>query len=225
MYEAFKDNNKIVVVVDVLRSTTSICEAFKNGAKSVIPIPTVEEAKEYKEKGYLVACERNGIKSDFADFGNSPHEFVKDNVNGKDVVYSTTNGTYTIKLAAESKQVIISSYMNISAVAKYLIAQQSDVLILCSGWKRRYSLEDSVYAGALAEKLIDAGTFNTICDSTTAALDLWQLAKPDINKYISKAAQRSRLKKWIGDEVVSYCHQADLTDIIPVLENDRVVPL
>ncbi|MBP5590149.1 MAG: 2-phosphosulfolactate phosphatase, partial [Bacteroidales bacterium] len=107
LYEAERFTESIVVVLDILRASSSICMAFENGAKSIIPVATVEEAKEYKRKGYLVAAERDGFVLDFADFGNSPFNFTKERVAGKTIVYSTTNGTGIVKKAKDAYAIVV----------------------------------------------------------------------------------------------------------------------
>ena len=92
----------ITVIVDILRATTSICAAFDHGVRKIIPVAGIREAQEYKKKGYLVACERDGQVLDFADIGNSPSDFLVDDYKGKTIAYSTTNGTKAIKLARDA---------------------------------------------------------------------------------------------------------------------------
>ena len=94
--------NSIVVIIDILRASSAICTAFANGAASIIPVADVGEAREYKSKGYLVAAERDGFVLDFADFGNSPFNFTREKVEGKTIVYSTTNGTGIINQASSA---------------------------------------------------------------------------------------------------------------------------
>ncbi|MDR2956036.1 MAG: 2-phosphosulfolactate phosphatase, partial [Prevotella sp.] len=95
-YYSDKNSEKTVVVVDIFRATTTMCAALKNGTRAIIPVASIEEAKEYKEKGYLVGAERNVKRCDFADFGNSPFDYTPNKVNGKEVVFTTTNGTQAI---------------------------------------------------------------------------------------------------------------------------------
>jgi 2-phosphosulfolactate phosphatase len=216
IFECFSNTESVAVVVDVLRATSAICTAFMNGVDKIIPVGTIDEAREYKNKGYLVAAERDGIVLDFADFGNSPYNFTSEHVSGKTIVYSTTNGTQAIHLASSCHSVVIGAFLNITALTNWLINQNRDVVILCAGWKDRFSLEDTILAGAIAEKLLAHNQYSTICDSTHAALDLWALAKNDIVAYVDKAAQRSRLRKNGLDDVIDYCHTPDLTNIIPI---------
>ncbi len=217
------DGNFIVVIVDILRATTSICTAFKNGVKTMIPVPTLEMAKEYKEKGYVVASEKDGKVLDFADFGNSAFEFSVENVKDKEVAYCTTNGTKAIELAKDADEVVIGSFVNLRALSDWLIEKNKDVVILCAGWKNKFNLEDSVFAGVLVENLIDSGKFSAECDSAQAALDLWKTAETDLLGFIEKAAHRHRLKKLGLDDVLEYSFTLNTSDVVPVLKDGRIV--
>jgi len=211
-----------VAIVDILRATTSICAAFDNQVKEIIPVGTTEEALEYKNKGYLIAAERNGIKLDFADFGNSPDNFTRDHVRGRSIVYSTTNGTQTIKKITNGNPVVIASFINLKAVAKYIVAKNQNLVIVCAGWKNKFNLEDSVYAGALTAELLNMGmTMN--CDSAQAAVDLWTIAKDNPVAYIQKAMHRERLKKLNLDSILEYCFTPDLTDVVPVFDGHKII--
>ncbi len=218
LYDTFKNDEAIVIVVDILRATSAICTAFMNGVKRIIPVATLNEAKEYKSRGYMVAAERDGIVRDFADFGNSPYNFTPENIHDREIVYSTTNGTNTIMMASHSHEVLIGAYLNHQALVQYIIRENRDIIILCAGWKNKFNLEDTLFAGSLAEALLDHEGFDTICDSTYAAIDLWGVAKKDMMGYIEKVAQRHRLKKNKLDDVLEYCHTFDLTQKIPYLE-------
>jgi len=222
MFKYFENPEANVVVVDILRATSAICTAFKNGVSEMIPVPTLDEARKYKQQGYIVAAERDGNVLDFADFGNSPYNFTTERVKHKQVAYSTTNGTKAIHIARNSQMVIIGSFINLSAVANLLIENEKDVIILCAGWKGKFCLEDTLFAGALSELLLDSNKFQTICDSTKASVDLWSLAKPDIISYVDKAAQRERLRKLGLDDVIEYCHTPNSAEEIPIYKNGKI---
>ena len=223
LYEPERHDGSVVVVIDILRASSAICTAFENGAESIIPVATVPEAKEYKEKGYLIAAERDGYVLDFADFGNSPFNFTPEKVAGKIIVYSTTNGTGIIKIASSAGFIIIGSFLNISALAGWISKQERNVVLFCAGWKNRFNLEDTICAGAIAERLMATSLYSTICDSTLAALDLWSLAKKDIPGYLEKAAQRSRLRDKKLDDCIPFCLTMDYTSKIPVIRNGVLV--
>ncbi|MEI7664157.1 MAG: 2-phosphosulfolactate phosphatase [Bacteroidota bacterium] len=206
----------IVVLVDILRATTSICAAFENGVKSIIPVATLDEARAMKEKGFLVASEQDGRKLDFADFGNSAFNFTREAIGGKTLVYCTTNGTRALEIAKKSAKIAMGAFINLSALTGWLKCQDKNVVILCSGWKNKFCLEDTIFAGALAEQLLKSKQFTTHCDSAAAALDLWHLAQPDILGYVEKAAHRHRLKKLELDDVIPYSFSIDSTRVVPV---------
>jgi 2-phosphosulfolactate phosphatase len=225
LFESGENHDSIVVIIDILRASSSICTAFANGAAAIIPVADVSEAKDYKARGYLLAAERDGYVLDFADFGNSPFNFTKDKVEGKTIVYSTTNGTGIINLASSAYMTVIGSFLNISALTQWLIKQERNVLIFCAGWKKRFNIEDTVCAGAMAEKLMKSNLYSTFCDSTLAAMDLWSLARPDLPGYIEKAAQRTRLRDKKLDDCIEFCLTSDYTDKIPVMKNGVLVDI
>ena len=222
IYNKHADDDNLVVIVDILRATSSICAAIHNGVRSIIPVATVEEARAKKEQGFMVASERDGYVLDFADFGNSPFNFTPEKVRDREIVYSTTNGTRCIHMASHSKAVVIGSFLNISALAQWLISQNAPVLMFCASWKDRFSLEDTDFAGALAEKLLQSGNFESNCDAVTASLDLWSIAKNDLLRYIEKSAQKTRLASKGLDDCIDYCLTVDQTRVVPLFRNDRL---
>lgn len=225
LYPYHRNDQAIVVVIDILRATSAIITAFMNGVKRIIPVGTLEEAKAFKAQGYMVAAERDGIVRDFADFGNSPYNFTPERVHGNEIVYSTTNGTNTIMTAKDSYRVVIGSYLNIQALADYIHNEQRDVIMLCAGWKNKFNLEDSLFAGALSKILVDQYKYSSICDAALGSVDLWNVAGNNLMEYIEKVAQRTRLKKNGLDDVIEYCHTFNLTSLIPVLKDNYLVEI
>ena len=223
LYHKFHKDEAIVVVVDILRATTAICAAIENGAKEIRPVSTLEEAREFKNKGFLVAAERDGLVQDFADFGNSPFNFTPERVNGNTIVYSTTNGTHSVRMAQKSAMVAIGAFINFSALKNLLIAENKDIVMLCAGWKDKFCIEDTLFCGAMAEALLASNLYETSCDSTYASIDLWQVAKGNVLQYIEKAAQRHRLKKNNLDDVLEYSFSFDKTKSVPVLMGDAIL--
>ncbi len=221
--EILTRDNFVVVLVDILRATTSICAAFEHGVKSIIPVATLEQAKEMKEKGFLVASEQDGKKLEFADFGNSAFNFTRESVGGQTLVYCTTNGTRALDIAKKAEKIAMGAFINLSALTGWLVRENKNVVILCSGWKNKFCLEDAIFAGALAEKLMECKGFVTYCDSTAAALDLWGVARPDILGYIEKAAHRHRLKKLELDDVIPYSFNIDTTGVVPVYADGSIL--
>jgi 2-phosphosulfolactate phosphatase len=223
LFHLYEGKGKTVVVVDIFRATTAICAAFDHGVKRIIPVAGLEEARGYKDKGYLIAAERDGIKPDFAHFGNSPFNFMQQGLDGATIVYSTTNGTQAIQRAAVSSRVVIASFINISATARHLAKGDGDVTILCSGWKERFSLEDALFGGALADMLIENHGFISQCDSVTAARDLWHLAKDDLIGYKEKFAHTYRLRRLMLDDAIEFCLTPDQSEKVPLFIGGAIV--
>lgn len=206
----------MVVVIDVLRATTAICVAFDSGAKSVIPVSGLDELKAYKDKGFLVAAERNGKKVDFADFGNSPSVFSETNLNGKEIVYSTTNGTQAIEIAKKSGKICAAAFVNMDAASEWLFSQQMNIVVLCSGWKNTISLEDTLCAGALVELLELSGFYAHICDSSSVALSLWKSSKNNLEEVVKKANHYQRLVKLKQQNDLEHCFHLNSSKVVPV---------
>ena len=215
--------NSIVVVIDIFRATSSMCYGIENGADAIIPVSQVEECLAYAEKGYLIAAERNGEVVEGFDFGNSPFSYTAEKVAGKTVVLTTTNGTHAIHLSRKAKNIVIGSFFNLTALANWLGDQNENILLVCAGWKNKFNLEDTVFAGAIVDKLKD-GTFKTD-DSAIAAADLWNLAKDDLGAYLSKTSHSDRLKKLGIEEDIAFCLNVDVTTAIPILDGEKLVKL
>jgi 2-phosphosulfolactate phosphatase len=222
LFHLHENRDSITVVVDIFRATTAICTAFDHGVSKIIPVTTIENARAYKDKGYLIAAERDGIKLDFADFGNSPYNFMKQGLDGTTIVYSTTNGTQAIHRAASTKMVVIASFINLSAVASFLAGFDNDVVIMCAGWKDRFSLEDAIFSGALANKLLHEGGYTSSCDSVTAAIDLWNIASQNLMAYNQKFAHTHRLKSLMLDDVIEFCLTPDQSSKVPVFKDGEI---
>lgn len=228
LYQFRKMNGShICVVIDILRATTSICTAVNNGAKAIIPVKTIEEAKEYKDNGFLVAGERIEDTFPFADWGNSALEFTRQRVEGNEIVHSTTNGTVAIALAKESNpsKIVIGAFSNLSALSNYLSEQENDVQLFCSGWNNTVSLEDMTFAGALADRLLQSGKFENKNDSTHSAIAVWNSAKDDLQGYMENASHIHRLRKHKMDDVFDYTFQLDTCDVVPGLEDKKIINL
>lgn len=223
LFPLYENKEAVVVVVDILRATSSICTAFQNGVKAIIPVKTRREAMTAKENGYIVAAERNGLILDFADFGNSPSNFSPEHVMGKEIVYSTTNGTKTVQMAEQCKAVAIGSFCNFTVLLDWLMQQQTPITILCAGWKGKYNIEDSVFAGALAHALLQNQDYATICDSTIAAMDMWNTHKHNLRELINQCAQHERLRSNNLHDCIDYCLTFDTCHVVPVYVAGKIV--
>jgi len=214
-----------VVVVDILRATTAICTAFGFGVSAVVPVVSKAEAKRKKQQGWLVAGEEEGEKLPFADFGNSPREFRNVGLAGKEVVFSTTNGIKAIHLGQKFGRVFLASFVNLEYVSTYLSNDHSDVLILCAGWKDSFSIEDSIFAGALADLMVHAYGFMPENDSASAAMTLWNHAAKSMIKSVSHSSHYLRLLGIEDRKGLKYCFFPEKFRVIPALDGEKIVDM
>ncbi|MBD99347.1 MAG: 2-phosphosulfolactate phosphatase [Verrucomicrobia bacterium] len=218
----YQSKNCVVVVIDVFRATSAICTAFQHGVKEIIPVATIEEAKEYQEKGYLVAAERNGEVVEGFDMGNSPFSYMGEEIKGKKIVLTTTNGTNAIERAKAADQLIIGSFLNLKAVCSFLEAAQKNVILLCAGWRDRYNLEDSLFAGAVIHSLSNNPRYTGLADSSIAAMHLYGLAKYDLSAFLASSSHRNRLKRLNLERDINYCLQENTIDLVPIFEGNAL---
>lgn len=222
----FEVKDSIVVVIDVLRATTTMCTAFDNGARSMIPVATLEEARAYQEKGFLAAAERNGAKIEGFDFGNSPFTYMSRKIKGKDICISTTNGTMAIKAAVDhgAAEIMIGSFANLSRLSDYLRQQKKNVVMLCAGWKGRPNLEDTIFAGAMVKRL--RPDFHRLQDTALIAETLNKLANRRKRYFIRNSSHFNRLFHILQiQKDVKYSLRPDTHSVLPKLFGDRIYDL
>ena len=222
-YPLFADADSIVVVVDIFRATSAICTAIHYGVERMIPVASVEDAQRYKDLGFLVAAERNAVMLEGFDFGNSPFHYMTPDVQGKTIAISTTNGTQAIEAAKDAAVIAIGSFLNIQALANWIKPQGRDVIILCAGWKNKFNLEDTLFAGALAGLLLEDDRFSTTCDSSIAAGYLYEKASSDLFGFLENSSHRNRLKNLNLEKDIRYCLSVNTLDIIPVVQDGGIV--
>ncbi len=219
----YKLEGKIVVVVDILRATSCMTTALANGVKSIIPVATLEECFEYKQKGYLAAAERDGRTAEGFDLGNSPFSYMDPSFKGKTIVVTTTNGTQAITLSRNASQILIGSFLSKSAMIQYLANQELDVLVLCSGWRGSFNMEDTLYGGALISGL--EGVFHHESDSALMAKRLYESARYDMMKYLEDSTHFKRLSRLNSYNDIQFCMTEDLYSILAVMQGGELVPL
>ena len=225
LYPAYHDPEAIVVVVDIFRATTTMAAAFSNGVRSIRPVATVEEAQVYKEKGWLVGAERNVRRCDFADFGNSPFDYTPEKVAGKEIVFTTTNGTKAITIAQSAYRVVTGAFINLQAVADYCVGHKRNVVVLCSGWQDKVNIEDTLFGGALVDLLVNTGLYEKGSDSAVIAQDMWTTNKEDLLHYLAPTDHVARLKANHLDDSIPYCLTLSITDRVPELAIEEEILL
>ena len=224
-YHLYEQDFDLVVVLDVLRATSAICTAMEHGVGEIIPVATLEEARAHKEQGHIVAAERGGQIVEGFDMGNSPYSYMDPELKGKTVVLTTTNGTKAINMAKDKSTVVVGALNNLDALCDWLIQQERDVLVLGSGWKDKFNLEDTICGGAIADLCLSSGKFYADEDSTVAAKFLFRSSRDNMFSFLKASSHRRRLRKLNLNEDVKYCLTPNNCTAIPILKNGSLVRL
>ena len=217
---------KVAVIVDILRATSTIVTALGEGISHVFPVVSLEECTALgQEQGCLTAAERDGLPAVGFDLGNSPFGFLEPGqpLRGRALAISTTNGTTALRRSLAAEAVVVGAFLNLAAVVDFARQQQRDVLVVCAGWKGQFCLEDTVFGGALAERL--ATDFDVLgSDATLAALHLWRQAKANLPAYLLQSSHVRRLNSLEASQDFEFCMQLDTyADVLPVWQHDRLV--
>jgi 2-phosphosulfolactate phosphatase len=219
-------SESIVVIIDVLRATSTIATALHNGAKEVIPVSAVPDCIRIgKEMCGITAGERDGKVAEGLEYGNSPFEYPRSFVEGKILVLTTTNGTKLLHMALDNgaKQIITGSFPNISAVCDYLLGQKLPVILACAAWKDRVNIEDTLFAGAVISRV--KTYFDINCDASNMAETMYNAAKPDLYEFMKNknASHYHRLTNYGLEKDIRYCLTADGANVLCFFENDKLV--
>ena len=222
----FDVSNSIVVIIDVLRATSTIATAIHNGAKSVIPVDSVSRCMEIgRQIEGITAGERDGQIAEGLEYGNSPFEYPREFIEGKTLVLTTTNGTRLLHMALEkgAKESITGSFPNLSAVCDHLVEMKQDVILGCAAWKDRINLEDTLFAGAVISRVREHFSIN--CDSSNMAEAMYEKGKKDLFGFMKKsnASHYHRLMNFGLEEDIRYCLAADKANVLPVYSEGKLI--
>jgi len=218
-------SNSIVVIIDVLRATSTIATALHNGARSVIPVDSVSRCIELgKQIDGITAGERDGKIAEGLEYGNSPFEYPRDFIKGKTLVLTTTNGTRLLHMALEkgAKEIITGSFPNLSAVCDHLVAMNRNVILGCAAWKDRVNMEDALFAGAIISKVRQH--FDINCDSSHIAEAMYDKGKKDLFSFLknNNASHYHRLMNFGLEKDIRYCLTADEANILPIYSDGKL---
>lgn len=213
---------KNVVIVDIFRATSTMMAALANGVASITPVMDLETCRAMAGRGYIIAGERNGQTAPGFELGNSPLAYLDGKYAGTKVAMTTTNGTAAIeKTKSSAARVVLGAFVNIKATADFLVALPQDVLILCAGWKGRFNLEDSLYAGALSDLLFPH--FDTDCDGVVAMKHLYQSDSHRLNLFLGQASHAKRLQNHQIEADLDFCLDLDRYRLVGILQGDELV--
>lgn len=223
---------RVVVVIDVLRASTTIATALANGAKNIIPFDSSEEAilrsKSYERGEVALAGERRMLRIPGFDLGNSPLEFTREAVEGKTVLLTTTNGTSALMAVQGARDVVVGAYVNFTGVLAMLrsaVRGQADVAILCAGSDRHFSLEDTVCAGHYVRAITRRLTRTELNDGAHACVMLAKRYGKDIPAVLRDAAHGRALAEAGFDGDLEACAQLDTYPIIPIYQDRQITKL
>jgi len=214
--------NKVIVIIDVLRASSTIVTALMNGAKGIIPVMDMGEASRISQSvdsdNILLCGEKDGIKIEGYDLGNSPFEYDRKTVEGKTLIFNTTNGTKAIKKGVGSAELYVAAFLNLSAVVEKLQNEQKDIVLVCAGWRGRLGLEDLLLAGNIIYKLNNGNENTDLRDGSKVALGIYEKYQHNIEEVILNSNHAARLKGLAGDEDINYCTKVDISTLLPVLK-------
>jgi 2-phosphosulfolactate phosphatase len=219
-------NNSVVVIIDILRATSTIVTALHNGARSVIPVDSIAKCMEIGRQIHgVTAGERDGKIADGLEYGNSPFEYPRDFIDGKTLVLTTTNGTRLLHMALDkgAKEIVIGSFANLSAVCDHLIEMKKDVMLACAAWKDRVNMEDTLFAGAVINQVREH--FDINCDSSHMAEKMYEKGKKDLFDFMKKndASHYHRLMGFDLEKDIRYCLTADVANVLPLYKDGQLV--
>lgn len=220
--EIIKD--KSVVVIDMLRATSTIVTAMGNGCKEVIPVLTPEEAfnlSKTNREQYILGGERNAIMIDGFDCSNSPLEYHKDIVNNKTIIMTTSNGTRAIKGCENAKNIFIGSMLNAHSVAEKLYSLGNDVVIVNAGTSGEFSIDDFICSGYIIECLLGIDSSVELSDISKVARHMFNEDK--ISNSILKMAKHYTIVKNLGYENdLEHCSKKDIYNIVPEYKEGKI---
>lgn len=221
-YRTIKGNHT-TVAIDLLRATTAVCAAFQAGCEAIVPLDTLDGIAKYRTQGYAIAAERNGSKVGDAEYGNSPTEYLRHDMHGVRMAYSTTNGTISILHGADANRTLVGCFANLSALCNYIQEEGQDTVLLCSGWKQDFCLEDTLVAGAIIDRLLPNAELHG--DAAQMSYDLWQVARKDPYSYCQKASHVHRLEHLGAQHDIIFAFKQDTCPVVPTLIDGMLVKL
>lgn len=215
---------KTAVVIDVLRATSTLTVVLANGALRVYPTASVEEARALKTQDphRLLCGERGGTRLPGFDLGNSPQEYKPEVVRGRELVMTTTNGTRAIVSTEQADTVLLASFLNLPAVVDTCRRLGRDVVVVCAGTERRFTLEDAVCAGMICSELTGfspddwTGGARPVFDGAVTALLLQRHWQGRILDMLRFSRHGRRLIDLGFESDLEICGQVGAYSVVPV---------
>ncbi len=220
LIQHFSLKGKMVIVADIFRATSCIVTGLAYGVNAIYPVATVEECKAFQKKGMIIAGERGGEKVEGFDVGNSPYEYMNDEFQGKDIAVTTTNGTRAIISSKGADQILIGAFLNLRAMADYILDMNKNIIIHCAGWKGMINIEDTLFAGALINEI--KATHQPAGDPAHMASDLYQYHHMDLLNASHNSSHARRLAAFGIEKDLDFCMEMSLYSIVPFYQNEKI---
>ncbi len=222
-----KAGGHIVVAIDVLRACSTIVTALCQGARGVVPVPDLDHAAKIASNldpsSYLLGGERGGYRIDKYHCGNSPREYTREVVRRRTVILSTTNGTVAMHKGRKARRLLVGCFLNIDRVAEAIRETDMDLIIICSGQKGQVSLEDTLCAGYLLDRLWNGRPPGGVSDATRMTFALYDSHRHCLDETLRQGAHAQWLaSKGFGDDV-DYCFRLNALPVLPRYRDNRIV--
>jgi 2-phosphosulfolactate phosphatase len=230
--QAFQEEDlrgKSAVIIDVLRASSSIVTAISNGAKKIIPVEDMSDAgkiaQTMDQSDYLLCGEKDGTKIEGYNLGNSPQEYTSEAIADKTLIFNTTNGTKAIKKANLANRIYVGTFLNQQNILDALKEHDDEVVLICSGWRGRLSLEDTMFAGSLLYQMCDGNLPEKTKDGAKVAFGLYEKFGDALEETISKSDHAHRLRNFVPEGDISFCCQVDKFDVLPGMKDGIITNL
>ncbi|HZK34837.1 MAG TPA: 2-phosphosulfolactate phosphatase [Bacillota bacterium] len=223
MEKDFKE--KVVVVIDVLRASSTMIAALHNDCREIVPVKEIEEAvnmsKNYDKDSYLLCGERNTLPIEGFDLSNSPLEYSRETVEGKTLLLTTTNGTRAIKMTSEASSVVICSMINVDVVVDYILDQDKDTTFICAGTNGRFTLDDCITAGAVISRIKEKAAVE-MDDLSIISCDAYEFSRHKIHEVLKDTYHYKRMKALGLTEDIDFCLTENSAPVVGIYQDGVV---
>ena len=217
--------DQIAVVIDVLRASTTIITALKNGCLEIVPVAEVSEAFNVRNKSLsqaiLLGGERNEMIVPGFDMSNSPAEYTSDRVKGQTIIFTSTNGAQLFNFSRIAEHAVVCGFVNILTVCSYLTKVKKDIAILCAGKNGQFGLEDAVCGGMLVKELNKPNSF-VLNDGAVAAEILYEHFADNILSMLYLSSHGKRLIEIGQENDLNTCASLNSINVVPVYRDGKI---
>jgi len=217
-------SNRVVIVIDVLRASSTIVTALGSGFQTVIPVETIGQAQSLRTPETVLAGERHCRKIADFDFNNSPTALSQTTHHGQQLILTTTNGTRAIQKAERAPLLLIGCFLNATACITHALTHNLDITLYCAGTRSEFALEDGLAAGLLIHRAKQAHPRLHVCDLGEALLASYLYLADQLPEQLMRTTTGRRLVQHHFTDDIRFCSQVDRYNLIPVVKEKRILP-